>query len=607
MEQETKAQNSMLDDNKKSSKVLLLFIFIVIGFLIFLSTMFYTAVKPRNLPSLFTSDTTNAERGSIISADGFHLAITKKVYKAMINTKNLDPDKKELFIQLFSIYSDIPVKKLRKKLQKTGIVTLSYNLSEHHAQYLKTLAYELRRLNVFKEYKTSSGRHILQGLDVLESGEARIYPYGDLLTPVIGYPKKHEDHGYTRSHGMKGIERNYNDELTPQKNGLQRGPRDVNGYMILNKESKTEYAENGMDVKLTIPVTLQSRVEQMCDEMKEKMGAVQIMVTVMEAETGRMLVLATSNRFKPKDIQKEDITSLQVHAVEYSFEPGSVLKPIVFSLLMKHHKVNPFEVVNVHNGRFKIGKRWITDEHKEDYLSAENVIVYSSNIGIAQLAQRLNASEYYQGLLDFGFTKASGIDLTNEYKGQIPSMRQLNSETYKASASYGYAMRVNLIQLIKAYNVFNNHGRMVTPHLTDALIAQDGRKIALEPDEPVQLLSPEIAERVKRILVKTAVEGTGQKALIDGIAIGGKTGTAQISENGRYQLKYNTSFIGFADDESQNYTIGVTVVRPKIAYRFAAQSAAPVFRKTVELMIEEGYLKPSGALQNRPVAHAASH
>jgi len=582
----------MVDDNNKASKVLLLFIFIVIGFLIFLSTMFYTAVKPRHLPSMFTSDTTNAERGSIISADGFHLAITKKVYKAMINTKNLDPDKKELFIQLFSIYSDIPVKAIRKKLRKKGTVTLSYNISEQHAQYLKTLAYELRRLNVFREYKTASGRHILQGLDVIESGEARIYPYGDLLTPVIGYPKKHEDHGYTRSRGMKGIERNYNEELDPQKNGLQRGLRDVNGYMILNRESKTEYAENGMDVRLTIPVTLQSRVERMCDTMKEKMGARQIMVTVMEAESGKMLVLASSNRFKPKDIKQEDIASLQVHAVEYSFEPGSVLKPIVFALLMKHQQVNPYEVVNVHNGRFKIGKRWITDEHKEDYLSAENVIVYSSNIGIAQLAQRLRASDYHQGLIDFGFTQASGIDLTNEYKGKIPSMRQLDSETYKASASYGYAMRANLIQLLKAYNVFNNHGRLVTPRLTEELIAQNGRRFPIESDEAVQLLSPEIAERVKRILVKTAVEGTGQKALVEGIVIGGKTGTAQISERGRYQQKYNTSFIGFADDGNKSYTIGVTVVRPKIAYRFAAQSAAPVFRKTVELMIEEGLLKP---------------
>jgi cell division protein FtsI (penicillin-binding protein 3) len=102
-------------------------------------------------------------------------------------------------------------------------------------------------------------------------------------------------------------------------------------------------------------------------------------------------------------------------------------------------------------------------------------------------------------------------------------------------------------------------------------------------------------------LIKTAVEGTGQKALVDGITVGGKTGTAQISEKGRYQSKYNTSFIGFADDENKNYTIGVTVVRPKFAYRFAAQSAAPVFKKTVELMIEEGYLEPSEKLQHKKV------
>ena len=583
----------MVEDDNKSSKVLLLFIFIVIGFLIFLSTMFYTAVKPRDLPSRFTSDSTQAERSSIISADGFHLAITKKVYKAMINTKNLDPDKKELFIELFSIYSGITEKRVRRKLRgKNGTVTLSYNISEQRAQYLKSLAFELRRLNVFQEYTAPNGRHILQGLDVIESGEARIYPYGDLLTPVIGYPKKYEDHGYTRSQGMKGIERRYNEALTPRQNGLQRGPRDVNGYMILNKESHTKYAINGLDVKLTIPVTLQSRVERMCDRMQEKLEAKQVMVTVMETETGKMRVLATSNRFKPKDIRKEDIPALQVHAVEYSFEPGSVLKPIVFALLMKHKLVNPFEIVNTHNGRFKIGKRIITDEHKMQYMSAENVIVHSSNIGIAQLAQRLSASEYYQGLLDFGFTRSSGIDLTNEYLGQIPNMRQLDSETYKASAAYGYAMRTNLIQLLKAYNVFNNHGRMVTPRLTEEFVDQNGHAIPIEQEEPVQLLTPEIAERIKRILVKTAVEGTGQNALVEGILIGGKTGTAQITEGGHYQQKYNTSFIGFADDDTHNYTIGVTVVRPKTAYRFAAQSSAPVFKETVELMIEEGLLKP---------------
>jgi cell division protein FtsI (penicillin-binding protein 3) len=171
-------------------------------------------------------------------------------------------------------------------------------------------------------------------------------------------------------------------------------------------------------------------------------------------------------------------------------------------------------------------------------------------------------------------------------------MRQLDSETYKASASYGYAVRTNLIQLLKAYNAFNNHGRMVTPRLTEGFIDQNGHMIPIEQEEPVQLLSPEIAERLKRTLVKTALEGTGQNALVDGILIGGKTGTAQITESGRYQQKYNTSFIGFADDETRNYTIGITVVRPKTAFRFAAQSAAPVFKETVELMIEEGLLKP---------------
>jgi len=580
-----------MTNKNKSKKILVLFLFLIVGFILFLSSQFYTVMHKRDIPSLFTSDESRAERGEIISADGFHIATTQQLYKAVVNTRNIDPDKKELFVKLFSIYSGISEKKIYKQLNsRKGSVVLSYDIDPQAAQYLKTLAYKLRQMHVFVEYVLPNGRHILHGLNILPSGEKRHYPYQDLLTPIVGYIHKVEDNSYTRVRGVKGIEKSFDDGLNIQQDGKQFGPRDVNNYMILNKKSFTKPDIDGLNVQLTIPVTLQNRVEKSLSKMKEKLDADEIMAVVMESSTGKVISLASSNRYLPNNILKSDYPSLNANVVEYSFEPGSVIKPFVFALLLEHKLINPYDLVNGHGGRMKLGRKMITDEHKFDYLSAENVIVHSSNIGIAQLAQRLRASDYHQGLIDFGFTQASGIDLTNEYKGKIPSMRQLNSETYKASASYGYAMRANLVQLVKAYNVFNNHGRMITPRLADELIEQNGRRIPLESEEPIQLLSPEIAERVKRILIKTAVKGTGQKALVDGIVVGGKTGTAQISEKGRYQQKYNPSFIGFADDESKNYTIGVTVVRPKIAYRFAAQSAAPVFKKTVELMIEEGYL-----------------
>lgn len=93
----------MINKNK-SKKIFLLYTLLAIGFLIFLSVMLLTSLKSRNIPSIYAEDNSKAERSSIISADGFHIATTKKVYKAIVNTRYIDPEKKELFVQLFSIY-----------------------------------------------------------------------------------------------------------------------------------------------------------------------------------------------------------------------------------------------------------------------------------------------------------------------------------------------------------------------------------------------------------------------------------------------------------------------------------------------------------------------
>jgi len=583
-----------MDNRSKSKKILVLFLFLIVGFLIFLSAQFYTVVHKRHIPSVFTSNNDKAERGEIISADGFHIATTEKLYKAVVNTRNIDPDKKELFVKLFSIYSGLSEKKIYKRLKsRKGSVVLSYHIDSQHAQYLKNLAYRLRRMKVFVEYVRPNGRTILHGLSILPSGEKRLYPYGNLLTPVIGYVHKVEEDAYTRVHGVKGVEKSFDDALDAQQNGRQFGPRDVNNYIILNKRSFTKPNINGLSVQLTIAVTLQKRLEQINEKMKKELKAEEVMSVIMESKTGRIIGMASSNRYLPNKIHKSDYPSLNANVIEYSFEPGSVIKPIVFSLLMEQKRVNPYDLVNGHNGRFKIGRKTITDEHKFQWLSAENVIVHSSNIGIAQLAQRLPALDFYQGLTDYGFAQKSGLELPYEKKGSVPAINQLKSEIYKATCSYGYGMRVNVMQLLKAYNVFNNSGRMLKPYFTDKLIDPQGNVQSLVPEGSTQIISSATAQRMKKILIKTVMQGTGVGTITPGLEVGGKTGTAHIAERGHYVKKYNTSFFGFANDKKHKYTIGVTVVQPK-ANHFASLTAVPVYKKVVDLLIEFDYLEPKG-------------
>lgn len=580
-------------NSSKSKKILALFLVLMLGFAIFLAVMLYTALHKRDIPSIYSEETTKAQRGSIISSDGYHIATTQKLYKAVVNTRNIDPNKEELFVQLFSIYSDIPPEEIRQRLHtRKGSVTLSYHISPKEAMYLKTLAFELRRLGVFIEYENRNGDRILQGLSIIESGEARVYPYGKLLTPLLGYPRKIEEEGYTRVYGIKGLEKFFDEELNPQQNRAQKALRDVNGYLILNKQSDFKRQINGLTVKLNIPIALQARVEAITDRIKNQLQADEIIATVMDSKTGKILSLASSNRFDPSHIRREDYPSLNTNAIEYSYEPGSVIKPVIFSLLLEHHLINPYDMVNGHGGRFTMGRKTIVDEHKFNMISAEDVIVYSSNIGIAQLAQKLNGVEFTEGLKRFGFTHFSGADLPYEKRGSIPSPRQLDNYLYKAITAYGYGMRANAMQLVKAFNVFNNGGRMVNPMVVDSLSDDNGRIIPMQVQAPVQVISPATAQQMKQILIKTVNEGTGTIARTPGLEVGGKTGTAHIAKNGAYVNSYHTSFIGFANDATHNYTIGITVIDPRTVY-FASITAVPVFKAIVDTMVEEKFLTPS--------------
>jgi len=207
----------------RSKKILLLYVLISLAFLVFLSVMLLTALKPRHMPSIYTKESSRAQRGNIISADGFHIATTKKLYKAMVDTRYIDPQKKELFVKLFSIYSGMQTKEIKKRLsRRRGVVVLSYNIPQIQAQYLKKLSFELRRFKVFLALKNPrTGLRSVHGLSIIESGESREYPYGNLLTPIIGYPHKIEDNGYTSVRGVKGLEKRFDADLAARQDGFR--------------------------------------------------------------------------------------------------------------------------------------------------------------------------------------------------------------------------------------------------------------------------------------------------------------------------------------------------------------------------------------------------
>ena len=587
-----KADPTLSTQQPQNAKITVFFLLILVLILIFLGKMFFTFTDDRYIPSTSKEVTNKAKRGSIISADGFVIASTQKLYKAIINTKNLDPDKKNLFITLFSIYSGMTPQTIARKISRAnGRTTLSFSINAKRAKHLRSLAHQLLKLKVFKRYETPDKHIIFHGLEILESGETRTFAYNDLLTPIIGYIHKYEDDDYTRVNGIKGLEKSYQQLLESRRDGVKKGERDVNNYVLLNKASTLEPTLNGPDLILNIPIALQRRAEFIATQAKKSFGAQEVLCSVMESDTGKILTLASSNRFNPKSIRVKDYPSLKANFVEYNFEPGSVMKPFIFARLLERKKVKPFDIINTHNGRYKLGQKVITDDHEYDYLSAENVIVHSSNIGMAQMVQKLGAIDLHQGLVNFGMTHESGLDIPYEKKGYLPSITKLNNTLYKATISYGYGMSANFMQLLKAYNAFNNDGVIIAPKIVSKIYKQ-GHAEAINRPITQEVLDPIVANRIKKILIKVVKDGTGMGAFYPGLEVGGKTGTAHIVEKGQYVKKYNSSFFGFANDKKRKYTIGVTVIQPNKHYYFAATSAVPVFKSLLELLVEFDYLKP---------------
>ena len=582
--------------HKKNGKIPFLFFILLICFLIFIAVLLYWATIDRRLPRLYAKEINSALRGKIISKDNFTVASSEKLYKAVVDTRNINPNKKQLFIKLYSLYSKEKVKNIEKSINSYfGTVVLSYDINSITAWHLKELARKLYRLGVFISYHDKkSGITFLHGLNIVESGEYRLYNYKDTLTPVIGYVRKYEKNRITKVYGVKGIEKKYNDILNPVQDGMIKGSKDVAGNIILNGYSKIVKRIDGSDLYLNISLKLQKMIENILDKTKQKLKAKEVIAGVMNSRTGQILALATSNRYNPSHILKKQYKNLNVTADEYAYEPGSVMKPFIFSLLLEEKKVNPYELVRIYGGKYKIGKYTIRDSEKFQWLSAEDVIVYSSNVGISQLAQRLKYDDYYFGLKKFGFSKKTGIDLPYEHKGVIPKLYDLKSAIYKATTAYGYGIEVTFMQLLKAYNVFNDNGREIRPSIANYYQNASGDKVLLRAQNYQQIIPISVAKRVQQILIKTVNQGTGKAAKIKGLQIGGKTGTAHISLNGHYTNSYNSSFYGFANDATHHYTIGVLVREPtKNYYYYAALTAVPIFKKIVKEMIEEGYLTPN--------------
>lgn len=332
----------------RNRSVILLFSFIFIALLflgIFLFTIALTVMSSRQTDSKFVTVENKSVRGKVISADNFVLSYSQKLFRAEINTRSIDPKKRDLFVKLFSIYSGMSEKEILQKFVNKagksiqGRIVLNENIDVRLASDLKSLGYKMANLDIFRPLDPKKP-HLIYGLDILPGSESRHFPHHNLLTPIIGYVQTEVNDDYKTPVGIKGLEKSYASYLEPEMNGLIKGKRDILGTPLRDGESQQQHRVDGMNLHLNINLDFQRSVEKVLDEMKAQVAAEEIMVAVMNSETGELLSLATSERFDPKHIQQKDVKSLNPNFSEYLYEPGSVMKPLTLAIAIDRGKVD---------------------------------------------------------------------------------------------------------------------------------------------------------------------------------------------------------------------------------------------------------------------------
>lgn len=385
--------------------------------------------------------------------------------------------------------------------------------------------------------------------------------------PVIGFTN-------IDNVGCAGIELSYNSQLTgtPTKMRLEKDAR--SGYFYFSKEIQQE-GQKSIAVQLTLDADLQFLVDDEIKRACEQYHATETHAVLLNPQNGDILALSSYPHALPDD-PHFDFHFTKPRTVTEQYELGSVLKVCAALAALEEGVVTPDELIDCKNSTSCIiDGRPITTWTPHGLLPFGDVIAFSNNIGIAQVAKRLGPRIYdhYQRM---GFGKKTGIPLAAEAAGFVNPPSKWSRQSI-ISLSYGYEISVSLLQLAHAFALIAHDGKKVAPRL----LLSDPITISEEP-----LYSEASIAAIKNMLRKTTTHGTGKRAHLAGFDVMSKTGSANTLVNGRYDHDKNM-YTAAAIIEKGNYkrVVVVSVKEADMPHAFASTIAMPLLRRIAEKMV----------------------
>ncbi len=411
----------------------------------------------------------------------------------------------------------------------------------------------------------------------INSQPRRLYPQGTLGAQILGFVAG--DNTRLQSfRGYNGVEGYYESELAGRV-------RDQTVSQIpFDLPTERAIGDQGSNLVLTIDRDIQFLVESELQLAVTENGATGGTIIVMDPRTGEILGMASYPSFDPNAFFDLDEEELRNPAISNEYEPGSVMKVITTAAALDINAVTP-DFTYVDNGALQVGGITIAnaDRQAKGVVSLEQMLVQSLNVGAATVALEMGPTAFYQKMSDFGFARATGVDLEGEAIGTMFTPLDAEySDSNLGTNSFGQGIAVTPLQMITSVSAIANGGLMMQPHVVHQVV--DGNRVY--PSQPSALgrpISAQTAQTVTNMMVQV-IEQNLPAAQVPGYNIAGKTGTAEIPTPLGYEADASiASFVGFLPADDPQVIVLIKLDRPT-GY-WGSVVAAPVFKRVAERLV----------------------
>lgn len=419
----------------------------------------------------------------------------------------------------------------------------------------------------------------LDGL-FLAKDSKRYYPHDDYLAHVLGFTG-------IDNQGLTGLELMYDEKLKGDSGSFSYFS-DAKGGKIPHLENVYKPPEDGLHLKTTIDLDIQTIVERELNYAQLKYNPDGAIGIVVDPKTGGVLAMATRPTFHPNNYKNVPDTVFNRNLPIWStFEPGSTFKIITLAAVLEEGLVDLEKDKFFDKGYTRVGgarlRCWKKGGHGSQ--SMLEVVENSCNPGFVHFGNLLGNEKLFSYIHQFGFGTQTGIDLQGEGTGILFKADQVGPVEL-ATTSFGQGVSVTPIQQVMAVAAAVNGGYLYEPYLAKEWIDPQTNEVVetIEPEMKRRIISSETSKEIRTTLESVVANGTGRPAYIDGYRVGGKTGTAQkVGSDGRYMANNHiVSFIGFAPADDPELVVFIAIDNPKNTIQFGGVVAAPIVKSVID-------------------------